>query len=75
MVIPENSFYWNDKVVKLILVIIIPRSFEGGGVLGIPFETLMSKKAVVNRLAESNSYLEFIQLIGESLTPDIEETV
>src|SRR5690554_1716110 len=75
VVIPENSFYWNDKVVKLILVIIIPRSFEGGGVLGIPFETLMSKKAVVNRLAESNSYLEFIQLIGESLTPDIEETV
>ena len=74
VVIPENSFYWNDKVVKLILVIIIPRSFEGGGVLGIPFETLMSKKAVVNRLAESNSYLEFIQLIGESLTPDIQET-
>ncbi len=74
VVIPEHSFYWNDKVVKLVLVIIIPRSFEGGGVLGIPFQTLMSKKAIVNRLAESKSYLEFIQLLGEALTKDEEES-
>ncbi len=67
VIIPKDSFYWNDQIIKIIFVIVIPRSFEGIGVLGIPFESFMSKKAVVNRLAECRDYKEFLQTIGEQI--------
>lgn len=67
VVIPKKPLVWNDKYIKIMFILFLPRDFKGLTIIGEPLNQLYNHRELIDSLSEAEDFISFFEILKSHL--------